>query len=399
MLKVKGIHHISAIVKHPQENIDFYAGVLGLAFIKKAVNFDDAHTYHFYLGNHRADVGTAITFFPWNHAAREGIVGDGQLGVTTYAIPRGSFKFWEDRLKQFNIPYFINKRFGEKYLSFKDMHQIENELVESDLGTINEWSFNGVSSEVAIKGFYSGTIYSNQPEKTKDFLINVLGLSIKEDSALYTRFEMDAEIGKYIDLANTSQGLGKMGSGTVHHIAFSIDESEADAWMTWLIEKGFNPSGIKNRDFFKSIYFREPGGTIIELASITPGFNDGKIDHFAQELYLPEHFEHKRAELEEKFTPVFVREIDKLENYKYQNKEEYDAWFAHKELLRKINELARIAKERELTNDESNQRDELRKAYVQTVTYGVRNMVNSLKVQNETGTYKTLEKKKGTAKV
>ena len=160
-----------------------------------------------------------------------------------------------------------------------------------------------------------------------------------------------------------------------------------------MTKDGFKPSEIKDRQFFKSIYFREPGGIIIELAAPVSGFNQELMDYEAKKLFLPSHFENQRVQLEATLTPVFVREIDHLETYKYQNKQEYDEWFAHKELLRKINEFARLAKERPLTEAETQVRSDLRKAYVQSVTYGVRNMVNNVHVEDKDGEFKPLEKK------
>src|SRR6478609_3733863 len=172
--KTAGIHHITAIVGHPQENVDFYAGVLGLRLVKQTVNFDDPGTYHLYFGNEGGKPGTIITFFPWA-GARQGKIGDGQVGVTSYVIPIGAMAFWEKRLQQYNIDFNKTARFGETYLSFTDPHGLILEIVEREAGEPNTWSFNGVTPDVAIKGFGGAALLSAQPAKTAHLLKDVMG--------------------------------------------------------------------------------------------------------------------------------------------------------------------------------------------------------------------------------
>ncbi len=147
--KTIGIHHITAIVGHPQENVDFYAGVLGLRMVKQTVNFDDPGTYHLYFGNEEGKPGTIITFFPWANAF-QGAIGDGQVGVTSYALPKGALGFWQDRFEKFNISYTMEKRFGEESIKLLDPHGLVLEMVERDEGEINTWSFGGITPDVAI---------------------------------------------------------------------------------------------------------------------------------------------------------------------------------------------------------------------------------------------------------
>ena len=162
--KTMGIHHITAIVGHPQENVDFYAGVLGLRLVKQTVNFDDPGTYHLYFGNEAGKPGTIITFFPWA-GARQGIIGDGQVGITSYVVPKGAMKFWENRLEKFDVSYTKMTRFGEQYLEFDDPHGLHIELVEREEGELNNWSFGEVTPEVAIKGFGGAVLLSAHPQK------------------------------------------------------------------------------------------------------------------------------------------------------------------------------------------------------------------------------------------
>ena len=160
-----GIHHITAIVGHPQENIDFYAGVLGLRLVKQTVNFDDPGTYHLYFGDGGGKPGTIITFFPWANAY-QGRIGDGQVGVTTYVVPAGALNFWVNRLAKFAIPFKKAERFGEQVIQFDDPHGLHLEIVARAEGEQNNWTFGGVTPEVAIKGFGGATLYSSAPEET-----------------------------------------------------------------------------------------------------------------------------------------------------------------------------------------------------------------------------------------
>lgn len=194
-----GIHHISAIVGHPQENIDFYAGVLGLRMVKQTVNFDDPGTYHLYFGNNEGKPGTIITFFPWANAF-QGEIGDGQAGVTSYAIPSGALEFWKDRFKKFKISYTMERRFSEESIRFQDPHGLILEMVERDEGETNIWTFGGITPDVAVKGFAGATLYSSQPEQTAHLLESVMGLERIGEEGEIIRFQSSAPIGNVIDL-------------------------------------------------------------------------------------------------------------------------------------------------------------------------------------------------------
>lgn len=207
---IKGIHHITSIVGDPQENVDFYAGVLGLRLIKQTVNFDDPDTYHLYFGNDIASPGTAITFFPWP-GAYKGAVGDGQVGITSYAVPKGALGFWEKRLEGFNIDYTKTKRFGEEYLQFKDVHGLNLELVEREEGRENQWSFGGVTREVAIKGFAGATLFSSAPDKTAELLEKDLGIKRIGTEGEFIRFKAQGETANIIDLKAAQGVRGRQG--------------------------------------------------------------------------------------------------------------------------------------------------------------------------------------------
>lgn len=393
-MKVKGIHHISSIVYHPQMNVDFNTSVLGLRMIKKAVNFDDSNTYHFYYGNDKAEIGTAITAFPMGRNIKDGIRGGGQTSSIYYMIPEGSINFWEKRLNSFNIQTSKRFRFDKEHLVFEDEAGIQNELVETNMGKTNTYEFNGVSKNEAIKGFYGALIYSTNFKKSKDFFESFLKMKlIKEDDSYY-RFEMEQETGKYLDLSKRDYKRGRLSKGTVHHIALTVDTvSELEEFRRKIKDLGINVTDVKDRNFFKSIYFREPGGTIIELATKGPGFGKFKIDDKAEELYLPKHYEYKREMLEDVLIPVFVEETKELKVYKYETKEEYDMYNYHQNLLKRINELAKISKERKLTNEELKEREELREKYIINIRKGFSNLVDTIKVEDKDGTLKKIERK------
>ncbi|MBM7599614.1 glyoxalase family protein [Virgibacillus halotolerans] len=311
MKQTAGIHHITAIVGHPQENVDFYAGVLGLRMVKQTVNFDDPGTYHLYFGNEGGKPGTIITFFPWADAY-QGKIGDGQVGVTTYVVPVGAISFWEKRLKQFHIDFNKTDRFGETYLSFNDPHGLQLEIVERETGEQNTWEFGNVTPDVAIKGFGGAILLSSQPAKTAHLLKEVMGFEkISEENGLI-RFKSYGDVGNIVDVKATPSGRGQMGVGTVHHIAFRAtdDEDQLD-WQQYVGSKGYGVTPVKDRNYFNAIYFREHGEILFEIATDPPGFaHDESKETMGKSLKLPEQYEKHREQLENVLNPIEVRELD-----------------------------------------------------------------------------------------
>lgn len=306
-----GIHHITAIVGHPQENIDFYAGVLGLRLVKQTVNFDDPGTYHLYFGNEGGKPGTIITFFPWANAY-QGQIGDGQVGVTTYVIPVGALDFWKNRLTKFDIEYTETNRFGENYIQFADPHGLHLELVERESGEENNWTFGDVTKDVAIKGFGGVILYSSRPEETGVTLVDVMGLEVVGEEGDYTRFKATADIGNIIDLKMTKGVRGKMGVGTVHHIAWRAnDDQDHIEWQQYVQSKGQFVTDIKDRNYFNAIYFRESGEILFEIATDPPGFaHDETPETMGSDLKLPAQYEQHRERLEDSLIPIEVRPLD-----------------------------------------------------------------------------------------
>lgn len=309
--QTSGIHHITAIVGHPQENVDFYAGVLGLRLVKQTVNFDDPGTYHLYFGDEGGKPGTIITFFPWA-GARQGVIGDGQVGVTAYAVPKGAMDFWEKRFEKFNIPFEKTERFGEQYLKFDDPHGLHLEIVEKEEGEANTWRFGDITPEVAIKGFSGAILLSAQPEKTARLLQNVMGLEQIGKEKDFIRFRSSASVGNIIDVKMTSIGRGQMGAGTVHHIAFrAIDDEDQLSWKQHLAQHGYAVTPVRDRNYFNAIYFREHGEILIEIATDPPGFaHDESPETMGEALMLPEQYEQHRSKLEQQLIPFQVKSLD-----------------------------------------------------------------------------------------
>lgn len=309
--KVSGIHHITAIVGHPQENVDFYAGVLGLRLVKQTVNFDDPGTYHLYFGDEGGSPGTIITFFPWANTY-QGKIGAGQVGVTSYVVPKDAMSFWENRLKKFNISYEKEERFGEDYLTFADPHGLKLEIVEREEGKTNNWAFGDVTSDVAIKGFGGAILYSSKPHQTAEMLQSTMGLEKIGEEGDYIRLRSTANIGNIIDVKLTSVGKGQMGVGTVHHIAWRAkDDQDHLEWQEYVREHGYHVTSVRDRNYFNAIYFKEDGDILFEIATDPPGFaHDESLETMGEKLMLPEQYEQNRASLEKSLIPIEVRELD-----------------------------------------------------------------------------------------
>ncbi|CAH0347125.1 ring-cleaving dioxygenase [Bacillus sp. CECT 9360] len=303
-----GIHHITAIVGNPQENVDFYAGVLGLRLVKKTVNFDDPGTYHLYFGNEAGSPGTIITFFPWPNAYK-GKIGSGQVGIISYVVQEGTLSFWERRLKKFKVAFEKRNRFGEDYLAFEDPHGLQLELVARKEGTDSKWSFGGVSAEVAIKGFGGAVLLSANPEKTMTVLTNVMGLDKVGDEDDLTRFRTADDIGNIIDVSRTKLPPGSMGVGTVHHIAWRADDfGDHESWRQYLDNQGYRVTPIIDRQYFNAVYFREEGGILFEIATDPPGFTrDESAEEMGKGLLLPPWLEERRPKLERTLLPAEAR--------------------------------------------------------------------------------------------
>jgi len=301
--RILGIHHITAIASDPQRNIDFYTDVLGLRLVKLTVNFDDPRTYHFYFGNGRGTPGSILTFFPWAGLPR-GTVGTGQVSATTFAVPTGAIEYWQDRFTNSGTPQEdAGRRFGESVLRFADPDGLPLELVASDHTRPDDvWKGSSVPADQAICGFHSATLSEEGYEKTADLLHRVMGLRLigTEGNRFRYRAAQD-EAGAIVDVLCTPDGKsGRLGSGTVHHIAWrTSDDAQQMAWRQTLVSSGYNVSPVMDRTYFHSIYYREPGGILFEIATDPPGFAvDEAPEHLGERLTLPPHVEPYRSALE-----------------------------------------------------------------------------------------------------
>jgi glyoxalase family protein len=309
--QTSGIHHVTAFVKHAQATVDFYSGVLGLRLVKKTINFDAPEVYHLYFGDESGSPGTIITFFPWA-TSRQGRIGGGQVGTTTYVVPVGAFQFWQERFARFNIPTTVTSRFGEQYIEAVDPDGLQLEIVERDAGALSTWSFGGVPADKAIKGFGGAVLYSTAPDSTAKVLENVLGLDKIGEDGDYGRFQATGELGNLIDIRLTAMAHGAGGAGTVHHIAWRAkDDEDHLQWRKNVEESGLHPTPVVDRQYFNAIYFREEGGILFEIATDPPGFaRDEPANALGEKLMLPEWFEEHRAQIEELLPPIQVRVLE-----------------------------------------------------------------------------------------
>lgn len=306
-----GIHHITAFVNDVQATVDFYAGVLGLRLVKQSVNFDAPEIHHLYFGNESGSPGTIISFFP-QEDARQGTLGGGQVGITVYAVPKDSLIFWRKRLKHFQIEVMEATRFDEKYITFTDNSGLIIELVEREQGPNSWWSLSSVPVEFAIKGFAGALLFSSNSKSTERVLVNLLGLrKIAAEEGLI-RFKADGELGNVIDLNAENILVGEGGAGTVHHIAWRAkDYAELEAWGSLIETSEMQSAKIVDRQFYKAMYFREPGNILFQIATDLPGFQcDQRIEDLGGRLDLPEQLESQRAVIEKKLKPFVVRALD-----------------------------------------------------------------------------------------
>ena len=299
-----GIHHITAIAADPQRNLDFYTDVLGLRLVKLTVNFDDPGTYHFYFGDKTGAPGSILTFFPWPGIPR-GTVGTGQVSAVSFAVAAGALEYWRERLLANGLPAEdAGERFGEPLLRFADPDGLPLELIGTSGADIERaWTRSSVDPRHAIAGFHSATLSEEGYEKTAALLQDVMGARLAGSEGSRFRYEMaSAGPGRIVDVFCTPDGrFGRLGAGTVHHIAWRTPTDDQQvAWRRRLVAEGYNVSPIMDRSYFHSIYYREPGGILFEIATDPPGFTlDEGADHLGERLALPSQYEPHRRTLEQ----------------------------------------------------------------------------------------------------
>jgi glyoxalase family protein len=309
---ITGLHHVTAIASDPQRNLDFYVGLLGLRFVKRTVNFDDPATYHFYLGDRRGTPGTILTFFPWP-GVRRGIRGTGQIEATAFAISTESVGYWLERLKQQHVvAERTPSRFGEEVIRFVDPDGLLLELIASNsLKPGEPWPGSPIAQEHALRGFHSVSAALEGYERTARLLSDTFGYCLIDESGNRFRFGSSDETapGRIVDLlCLPDSGVGRVAAGSVHHIAFRArDQREQLQWREELVERGYNVTPVIDRIYFHSIYFREPGGVLFEIATEPPGFTfDESIEELGTGLRLPPWLESARAQIEKVLPPIHV---------------------------------------------------------------------------------------------
>ena len=302
MSELLGFHHITAIVGDVQANVDCYAGLLGLRLVKTTVNFDDPQTYHLYFGDGAGRPGTLITFFPWT-TGRWGGRGTGQISAIAFAVPNGSLDYWAQRLQQANVRYAepVN-RFDEQVLQFYDPAGLWIELVaRRDAELAAPWEQGPIPLEYAIRGLAGVTLTLQRAEPTTAFLRDVFGFRAMGNDVERERLTWGSGSSlAHVDLIERPDvPFGTFGVGIVHHVAWNVPNDVSElAWRHTLIEYGLQVTPVRERFYFRSIYFNEPGGVVFEMATSGPGFTvDEPYERLGQTLMLPPWLEERRTEL------------------------------------------------------------------------------------------------------
>ncbi len=311
MKNILGLHHITAIAGPAQENLDFYAGVLGMMLVKKSVNQDDPGTYHLFYADAEGHPGTDLTFFPWAEAA-PARPGHGLANEVALAVPRGSLAYWGPRLTRYGAPIGSpESRFGEKALRLRDPHGLDVALVETEPAAGRSFTpgpSSPVPAEHQIRGLHGARLREHKVGPTADFLSEVMGFRHVGAEAEWHRYAVaGGGSGAFIDLAETPDSpRGFWGIGSIHHLAWRVDNEEHQAAIRKLVEAASRrPTPVIDRFWFKSVYFTEPGGVLFELATDGPGFAvDEDPAHLGEALVLPPWLEPKRKKIEAALPPL-----------------------------------------------------------------------------------------------
>lgn len=305
---VLGLHHITALASDAQRNCDFYAGVLGLRLVKKTVNFDAPDVYHLYYGNEKGSPGTIMTFFPYPGIPK-GRKGKGQLTVTSFSIPEHAIDYWLKRLSKFHIKHEgPQQRFqDEVFIYLEDYDGLGLELVANNKDNRPGFTYGNIPLEHAIKGFYGITLSEEGYERTAGLLVGQMDHELMAERGNRFRYSASGQPGSFVDvLCSPDILMGLPGYGTIHHVAFATtdDASQLEA-RAKLLKFGLNVTPVLDREYFHSIYFREPGGVLFEIATLPPGFAiDEDPEHLGESLKLPPWQEQSRAAIERLLPPV-----------------------------------------------------------------------------------------------
>lgn len=309
--RILGLHHITAIAGDAQRNFDFYTKVLGLRLVKKTVNFDDPGTYHFYFGNENGTPGTILTFFPWTNV-QPGRVGTGMATDIGYAVPAGSLDFWSSQFDKYQVRFGqIDEQFGEQILRFEDPDGLRLQLVVPAISDNRApWETNEIKKDVAIKGFHSIVLTLRNIKPTASILTDIFGYKLLQQENNRYRFITDAvDNAAIVDLVEEPEEKhGVVAGGTNHHVAFRVkNEEQLMHFREKIAGKGYNITPKIDRNYFFSLYFREPGGVLFEVATDNPGFAiDENVNELGTHLKLPAQYEPERATIE-KVLPKLIQ--------------------------------------------------------------------------------------------
>jgi glyoxalase family protein len=309
MRPVKGLHHITAIAGNAQENLDFYAGVLGMRLVKKSVNQDDPGTYHLFYADAEGHPGTDLTFFPWEQMAPP-LMGHGLANEVLLEVPRGSLDFWSSRLGHYKTKLQpAETRFQSSVLPLQDPHGLKVALVEAESPRpFAPWKGSPVPEQHQIRGLYGARVWERAVGSTASFLQRVLGFEMLGAEAGWTRYGFRESAG-IIDIRETpGERRGRWGTGSVHHLAWRVDDDAHQLQVReQVIAGGAQPTTVIDRFWFKSVYFKEPGGVLFELATDGPGFSvDEDREHLGESLVLPPFLQPYRDRIEAVLPPLTV---------------------------------------------------------------------------------------------
>lgn len=306
------LHHVTATVSQAQPDLDFYRGVLGLRLVKRTVNFDNPGVYHFYYATERGDPGTLWTTFPYHgQGVGPGRHGAGQVTLTSFSVPARSLDTWRGRLQEAGVPAAVRETaFGETALQVRDPSGLLIELVGTDRDDRPPWPGGGVGADTAARGLHSVTLSIRDARWTIGFLTGVLGFEVVAQTEGQTRLAVASDgPGHLVNVWHTpDQPAGRNGLGTVHHVAFAIRDEEAQhALRQRLLEREVAVTPVLDRQYFRSIYFREPGGVLFEAATVGPGFTvDEDLAHLGGALKLPPWEEPRRNAIEARLPEVVL---------------------------------------------------------------------------------------------
>ncbi len=302
--EIRGLHHVTATTDDAQEDLDFYVRALGVRLVKKTVNFDNHNVYHFYYGDQRGTPGTLMTTFPYKgRGVPIGTQGAGQITATAFSVPSGSIDSWRERLEEAGCaPSDGGERFGDEVLRVRDPSGLVIELVGCSDDARDPWTGGGLSRDEAVRGVHAVTLSVRDPGPSVEFLAGALGWEVAGEEAGRTRLTVNGNVpGHRIDILHTPDAPSAInGLGTVHHVAMAVDDEDTQLSVREsLLRQGVDVTRVLDRQYFRSIYFREPGGILYEVATIPPGFAvDEDVATLGSGLRLPPWEERYRAEIE-----------------------------------------------------------------------------------------------------